>query len=229
MICELIEIDIPQLSSDGIEFGSWSFYCTYSLQSSSNPSSLPSPFDATGLEQYLYFGNKSPSNTSHVVKNRSQLDSIPTDVEDLWIQLFDTTDITNVSFNEFQSLKRLVIGTNLFWRVTSLSVSSLPSLQSIEIGNYCFGSVRLFELDGLSELESVVIGECSFRISGDERNDGSYRIVNCPKLKSIQIGNDTFSDYHSIRILNLPSLQSIEIGEYCFQYGPYFSLIGLID
>ena len=53
MICELIEIDIPQLSSDGIGFGDDCFYWTYSLQSSSNPSSLPSSFDAAALESVI--------------------------------------------------------------------------------------------------------------------------------------------------------------------------------
>ena len=84
-------------------------------------------------------------------------------------------------------------------------------------------------MDGLSELESVVIGQKSFRINGFERSDGSCRIVNCPKLKSIQIGYDAFWDYHSFELNNLPSLQSIDIGDWCFHYAPLFSLTGLID
>ena len=87
----------------------------------------------------------------------------------------------------------------------------------------------MFELDGLSELESVVIGQMSFRISDKERNDGSYRIVNCPKLKSIRIGYRSFEDYHSFELDNLPSLQSIDIGWKCFYWAPSFSLTGLID
>ena len=97
------------------------------------------------------------------------------------------------------------------------------------IGNGCFVNVRVFELDGLSELESVIIGKDSFRISDKERSDGSCRIVNCPKLKSIQIGSYSFYDYHSFELNNLPSLQSIDIDHECFLYAPLFSLIGLID
>ena len=74
-----------------------------------------------------------------------------------------------------------------------------------------------------------VIGERSFRISDKERSDGSYRIVNCPKLKSIQIGDFSFSDYHSFELNNLPSLQSIDMGNSCFWFAPSFSLTGLID
>ena len=105
----------------------------------------------------------------------------------------------------------------------------LHSLKRIVIGYKCFGSVRVFELNGLSELEIVKIGYGSFNIWNSKRSDGSCRIVNCPKLKSIQIGDDSFFDYRSFELNNLPSLQSIEIGEWCFNKAPSFSLTGLID
>ena len=113
--------------------------------------------------------------------------------------------------------------------VTELKLSGLARLKRIVIGDECFGKVRVFELDGLDELESVEIGQDSFRISDKERNDGDYRIVNCPKLKSIQIGYEAFQDYHSFELSNLPSLQSIDIGGWCFRWAPSFSLTGLID
>ena len=113
--------------------------------------------------------------------------------------------------------------------LTELTLFNLDRLKRIVIGDECFGSVRLVELDGLSELESVVIGEKSFRISGSERTDGVCRIVNCAKLKSIQIGEWSFSDYHSFELNNLQSLQSIDTGNGCFNYAPAFSLTGLID
>ena len=129
-------------------------------------------------------------------------------------------------------IEELRIGNNDYndGSVTELILSWLVQLKRIVIGNECFGKVRVFELDGLSELESVVIGERSFRISGDEeRNDGSYRIVNCPKLKSIRIGDESFSDYHSFELNNLPSLRSIDIGSVGFYYSPSFSLPSIID
>ena len=150
-------------------------------------------------------------------------------MEDLWIGRFDASDMYEFLPSRFQSLKTLVIGNGLFWSVNILELNNLTSLQILYIGNGCFGKVRVFELDGLSELESVVIGKDSFRISIFERNDGSYRIVNCPKLKSIQIGRGSFEDYHSFELNNLPSLQSIVIGHGCFWYAPSFSLTGLID
>jgi len=110
---------------------------------------------------------------------------------------------------------------------TQLKLRRLVRLKRIVIGDECFGKVRVFELDELSELESVVIGRDSFRISDfNERSDDSYRIVNCPKLKSIQIGYESFSDYHSFELNNLPSLQSIDMGENCFLDASSFSLTG---
>ena len=117
----------------------------------------------------------------------------------------------------------------------SLCISGNSNLKRIVIGDGCFKCVRLFELDGLNELESVVIGEWSVIYAKvddgvvSERNDGECRIVNCPKLKSIQIGGYSFADYHSFELNNLPSLQSIEIGVRCFYWAPSFSLTGLVD
>ncbi|KAK8826138.1 hypothetical protein WA538_001284 [Blastocystis sp. DL] len=111
---------------------------------------------------------------------------------------------------------------------TEFILRGLPALKSIVIGSNCFGKVRVFELDGLGELERVVIGYESFR-NDDERTDGSYRIVNCPKLKSIYIDEQSFENYHSFELNNLPSLQSIEIDSWSFLSAPSFSLTGLID
>ena len=130
----LVDVDIPQLSSNGIFFGSNCFEYTYSLQSSSTHSPISSSFDASALENYIRFGNKTPSSTSHVVRNRIMLESIPLDVEDLWIGCFDTSGLTEFSFDRYLSLKSLVLGSNTFWNVTQFELNGLPSLQSIIFG-----------------------------------------------------------------------------------------------
>ena len=79
---------------------------------------------------------KKPSSTSHVVRNRIMLESIPLDVEDLWIGCFDTSGLTEFSFDRFLSLKSLVLGSNTFWNVTQFELNGLPSLQSIIFGKY---------------------------------------------------------------------------------------------
>ena len=132
----------------------------------------------------------------------------------------------------------IVIPDSSFTNVESFIFHSFfHLLANIVIEDECFGMVRVFELDGLGKLESVVIGQESFTYNNTSydiwfiiRSDGSCRIVNCPKLKSIQIGQYSFNDYHSFELNNLPSLQSIDIGNwYCFGYAPSFALTGLID
>ena len=143
-----IDVDIPQLSSDGIYFGWDCFLFTYSLQSTSTHSPISSSFDATGLENYLNYGTMKPSSVSTVVRNLTELNSIPLDVEDLWIRRFDTSDVSEFSPNRLQSLKTLVIGNGLFWSVNRLELNNLTSLQILYIGNGCFYYAPSFSLTG---------------------------------------------------------------------------------
>ena len=110
--------------------------------------------------------------------------------------------------------------------VTELKLSGLARLKQIVIGDECFRSVRLLELDGLRELESLTIGNQSFQVGNRRQIDRVCRIVNCPNLKSIQIGDNSFSDYYSFELSNLPSLQVIDMGDGCFICVPSLSLIG---
>ena len=120
--------------------------------------------------------------------------------------------------------------------ISELTMSYPIQLKRIVIGDNCFGSIRVFELDELSELDSIVVGKKCFTnaktddaVRCSKRIDGVYRLMNCPKLKSIQIRDFSFSDYHSFELNNLPSLQSIDIGYRCFYHVSSFSLAGLID
>ena len=144
----MIDVDIPQLSSDGIDFYNICFDYTYSLQSSSTHSPISSSFDASALENYIRFGNKTPSSTSHVVRNRIMLESIPLDVEDLWIGCFDTSGLTEFSFDRYLSLKSLVLGRNTLSNVTQFELNGLPSLQSIVLGDHSFNWAPSFSLTG---------------------------------------------------------------------------------
>ena len=87
------------------------------------------------------------------------------------------------------------------------------SLRRLMIESESFGMVRELTISGMSELDGVVIGSNSFVWNG---NNGIYRLVNCPKLKSIVIGDGSFTGYHSFALESLPSLQRVEIGEGCF-------------
>ena len=124
------------------------------------------------------------------------------------------------------------ISTNSFSDVSSFILPRfIQSLKCVVIDDDCFGNVRLVEVDGLPSLESISIAERSFSLSRDdgslwvmEYNDGMCRIANCPKLKSIQIDNYSFSDFTFFELTNLPSLESLVIGECCFVHTQSLSL-----
>ena len=94
--------------------------------------------------------------------------------------------------------------------------SRFTQVESIEIGNHCFGSVKIFKIDGLKCLISIKIGNNSFTNKKNSRGNDkskSFHILNCESLKSIQIGEYSFSDYAGeFELKNLPQLQSIQIG-----------------
>ena len=50
---QLIDVDIPQLTSDDIDFGDDCFQYTYTLQSSSTHTPISSSFDAAALESAI--------------------------------------------------------------------------------------------------------------------------------------------------------------------------------
>ena len=92
-------------------------------------------------------------------------------------------------------------------------VSWLLNLESIEIGNDCFGSVQAFRIDGLNRLKTIKIGNDSFTKRYGNDKSKSFHILNCESLKSIQIGENSFSDFGGeFELKNLPQLQSIQIG-----------------
>ena len=116
---------------------------------------------------------------------------------------------------------------------TEFILKRLPSLKTIVVEDECFLKTRTFEIEGLEELESIVIGSWSFtnvynynEIVDSQRTDGNYTISNCPKLKSIRIGDVSFGDYHFFVMTNLPSIESIDIGKYSF-YHAQFGLTSL--
>ena len=94
-----------------------------------------------------------------------------------------------------------------------MSLSNLISLESIEIGNDCFRSVQTFQMEGLNRLKTIKIGNNSFTQRNGDDKSKSFHILNCESLKSIQIGEFSFSDFGGeFELKNLPQLQSIQIG-----------------
>ena len=198
-----MDIDIPRLTTKEIHFEKDSFFWTYSVESSSTHSSSFWSLDATGIEHYISFNSLETSPSRYIVKNRTELQSVSKNTEELWIQLFDTAGLNSISFSSVQSLKTLVIGNNLFWGVTCFELSHLHSLQSIHIGRRCFyrtvsssfvGSFHWGDwIPDLPRLQSIRLSEWS--------------LINC---QSVLFESNWIERMSSI---DLPKLQSIRLGE----------------
>ena len=120
--------------------------------------------------------------------------------------------------------------------MTSFILTNYNTCKWVSIGDDSLGKVRRFELAELSELQTITIGKRSFTyakysdaVTSTTKTDGLFRIINCPKLYSIQIGDYSFSDYHSFELNYLPSLQSISIGDDCFYWVPSISITSFIQ
>ena len=130
---------------------------------------------------------------------------------------------------EFKITHSQYNGGNVNESVIKLWITDLSQLIRIEIGNNCFTNVREFVIDGLESLENMKIGEKCFRIGDDrERDDGVCRIKNCPKLRKVEIGNDSYQEFKSFELVDVNSLESIDFGNNCFSYSD-FSIKGSFD
>ena len=144
------------------------------------------------------------SKERYFVHPNQSIDDIPNDIQHLYLCGFKDS-----------KQNELIISNNSF-----------HFIKSITIGYGCFQSVREFAIDGLESLEVVKIGDSCFRIGHNDGNDGLCRITNCPNLRQLEIGDESFKDFKSFELSNVNSLQSIKFGNECFWYAKDFSLKG---
>ena len=129
-----------------------------------------------------------------------------------------------LNFSQPRSIEELVIGDNLYndgsdeVSILKMDLSNFHRLKRVRIGNDSFMNVRELVIDGLPNLESVKIGNSCFTLGDGERADGICRITNCPNLRRLEIGNDSFADFKSFELSNVNSLQSIKFGYNCFLF-----------
>ena len=97
----------------------------------------------------------------------------------------------------------------------TMDMTRFVNLAGLVVGDKSCMYVNELKLMGLNELESVEIGMKSFmRQSGASSGySGSFYLKNCPKVKSLKIGEYSFSDYRVIGIENVDALEVIEMGD----------------
>ena len=102
---------------------------------------------------------------------------------------------------------------------TALVISFFSNLKVFEVGDYSFSFVDEVKLIGLSQLESVVIGEGCFTMYKNGwpqtmNPNRHFYLKDCERLRELEIGSKSFSDYSLCEISNLPSLEAIEMGKW---------------
>ena len=83
-------------------------------------------------------------------------------------------------------------------------------MKSLKMGRYSFSDYKVIEI------ESVEIGKNSFtkkKSSFGNNPNRHFYLKNCPKLKSLKVGEYSFSDYTVIEIENVDALEVIEMGD----------------
>ena len=123
-----------------------------------------------------------------MIRNQTELNRIPSDVEDLWIANFEISKQKNLILNQQQSMRNLTIGIN------------------------ALNGISVLELNGLEALERVVIMR-----GGMIGGSGRLRVTNCANLSSIDIGEYAFMKYKNLEWTNLPMLQGISFGNNAFK------------
>mgnify|MGYP002895690999 CR=1 FL=1 len=185
VIRQCCSLDIPSLSYSSIQ--SLHLYDVYSLQSSSLYSSFFLIIDANGLQDYISF-RQQVSSSSDVIRNQTELNRIPSNVEDLWIANFEISMQKNVILNQQQSMKNLTIGIN------------------------ALNGISVLELNGLEALERVVIMR-----GGLYGGSGRLRVTNCANLSSIDMSEYAFMKYKNLELTNLPLLRTFKLENNAFQ------------
>ena len=90
----------------------------------------------------------------------------------------------------------------------TFKIEGLNRLKSLKIENYSFTQVEQADIDYDYDYEDDV-----GILNKPSTLSKSFHILNCESLKSIQIGEWSFSDFGGeFELKNLPQLQSIQIG-----------------
>ena len=123
------------------------------------------------------------------------------------------------------TLRRVEIGESSFGSFKFVQFIHLHAIQSIEIGDDCFSTTHSFRMDDLPNLSDLIIGQHCFTTEKEDENDRLCRIVNCPALRQLTIGDNDFEHFTSLELVSVNSLQSIDFGPNCFK-SANFSLTG---
>lgn len=102
-------------------------------------------------------------------------------------------DLTVLDFSPFKNVVSIEIGNKSFTYVTAVRFAELPKLESVSCGFHSF-----FHDDESSKKQTL---------------DCLFYAYDCPSLKELKIGMESFVYYSRFVVKNLPSLEDVVIGE----------------
>lgn len=116
-------------------------------------------------------------------------------------------------------------------KLTAVDFSPFKQVKTITIGNFCFRYAMRVTLKGMPALERVEIGASSFQqhihlpmndavffMEDDERIEGQFCMKECPKVKTLVLGNGAFHEAEKCVIEDVPALEEIVMGDWDNKY-----------
>ena len=94
------------------------------------------------------------------------------------------------------------------FQLSESPVNESSSLRTLVLADHSGLPETRFELSGYGELQRLIIGRYCYK-----NETCSFSMSNCPKLKSIQIGPESFEHCKSFELRDFPSLQTVELGD----------------
>ena len=169
--------------------------------------------DAVGLRDFItnhsnnnLFVEAVQSINGYILANHQTINDISNDIQHLRFFKYYNEAVSSIDFSNYR----------------------FDNLKVITVADGSLKHIREFVIDGLIGLKTVNIGKMCFRISNRKRDDGIFRIINCPNLCHLEIGTQCFVDFKSFELSNLNSIQSITFGNECFLYVKEFIIKGRI-
>ena len=196
--------DLPALTTVLLPYTAFYYYT--SLHTSSP---LPVPFSHTDIGALANHPSLPPPLPTAITITASGLQPLATSLTDITIAHTTSNDpkLTAVDFSPFKQAKTITIGNFCFRNVTDLRLAGLPALERVEIG------ARSFQRCIHPSMDDVV-----FLTEEDERIEGQFCLKECPKVKTLVLGNGAFHEAEKCVIKDVLALEEIVMGDWDIKY-----------
>ena len=111
------------------------------------------------------------------------------------------------------TVTHLTINANCLNDLGEMALDRFIVLKELWIGDNSLNGLSELRVMEMNRLERVVVGSSSFRRAG---TSNALHVRECPSLKSVVIGDDSFAGFGVIEIASVPVLEEVRIGANCF-------------